>query len=110
MSFKNKGLKITFKPELMPEVGAAALEVIKGQCAQGLSSEGESLNVDWHKSGALLDTARVNEAGGVEFTVPYAKVLNARYTFAGVAPQMVPVYESKLAPLIRDGLIFKEEV
>jgi hypothetical protein len=110
MNFKSHGLKIVLPPKALIEVGEAALETIKEQCNEGVTATGAQTEIDWRRSGDLLDTAGVTDEGALVFPVPYAEVVNNRHPFLGIAPQYQQVYDDKLSPILQENLEFEKEV
>lgn len=109
MKFKSHGLQIKLSPKVLIDVGQAALETIKDQCNEGVTASGVQTDLDWHKSGTLLDTAGVTDEGALVFPAPYAEIVNEAHPFLGIAPQYQQVYNDKLSPILEAGLIFEKE-
>lgn len=109
MSFKSQKMLIKLGPKVLVDVGQAALETIKEQASQGVSSTGEQLDIDWRDSGQLMDTAGVNDEGQVQWPAPHAEIVNERFPFAGIAPQYQDNFERRLEPILQAGLVFEKE-
>ncbi len=109
MSFKSQKLKIQLGPKVLVDVGQAALETIKEQTSEGVSSNGETHDFDWRKSGQLMDTAEVSDDGVLQWPAPHAEIVEARFPFAGIAPQYQENFNKRLQPILQAGLVFEKE-
>lgn len=109
MSWKSQDLKIVKKPKLMVSVSEIALAVIREQSSDGISANGEQKTIDWRDSGQLMDTAGADDNGNIVFPQPYSGIVNERFPFADIAPQSKNEYETRLQPVIQEGLVFDKE-
>lgn len=109
MKWKSQNLQIKLGPKVLVDVGQAFLDTIKDQAKDGVTATGEQKEIDWRRSGQLMDTAGVSDEGQVQFPVPYAEIVNDRYPFLGIAPQSQDALNVRLQPVLQAGLVFEKE-
>lgn len=91
-------------------IGQAFHETIVEQCAAKIDANGNTVKIDWRQSGDLLSHVVFDQDGSFTFTEEYAPWVNEVRPFLGIAPQMEPVLEQKLQPLVDRLLILKKKV
>jgi hypothetical protein len=84
-----------------------AREFMQKQARDGIRADGTPLptGVDLHSTGRLFRDVTIQPDGTVRFNAPYAAAVNARYNFAGIAPQNRAEYLQRAAEIVRAHLV-----
>jgi hypothetical protein len=106
ITLKRLGLSAAGK-EALAEL---AREFMQKQARAGISADGAPLppSVDLHQSGRLFRDVTIQPNGEIRFNAPYAATVNARYGFAGIAPQYRAEYAQRAAEIVRAHLVAEE--
>ena len=109
MSWLPKDEEIDFEDGALILTSQAFVETIVEQCGLGLNANGESVEIDWRRSGKMLANYTIAQDGTIEWLEPYAEWVNDKQPFAGIAPRMQPELEEKLQPVLDRALVFKKK-
>lgn len=104
MSYKVSPMKIELPNEAKKEIAKIALEIIRRDTDNGLNAKGETTKHDLRDSGKLMSDVTITDKGDIVFNVPYAKYVNAKIPFDGIAPQSMPEYEKRIEPIVNQQI------
>jgi hypothetical protein len=95
-------------------LAALALEFMERQARDGISATGAPFppgktkpRIDLHDTGNLFDYVQLF-SGSVRFQADYAATVNAKYPFAGIAPQYRDEFLQRAAEIVRGALVAEE--
>jgi hypothetical protein len=107
-------MKIHLDQDTLQRIADECAEILQKQIRAGLDANGSPFTggVDLRESDRFVNSieGRLGGEGGEVYSdVAYAEILQGRYNWAGIAPQYWAELETRIQPIIAEGITLVEE-